>query len=80
MNTLSIPVPQQLERFIARMVKSGAASTKAEVVRQALSRYAEEKLVESVLLAEQELKDGKEVRGEPRRAYLMAIDDHDGYE
>ncbi|MFA5946138.1 MAG: hypothetical protein WC802_04500 [Patescibacteria group bacterium] len=66
MITLSIPVPLQLERFVNRMVKNGSASTKAEVVRQALSRYAEEKLVESVLLAEQELKEGKEVRGDLR--------------
>ena len=66
MITLSVPVPLQLERFVNRMVRSGAASTKAEVVRQALSRYAEEKLVESVLLAEQELKEGKEVRGNLR--------------
>ena len=67
MVTLSIPVPQELERFIARMVKSGEASTKAEVVRQALARYQEEKLLEDVRIAQQELKDGKEIRGDLRQ-------------
>ena len=63
MSTLSVPLPKALELFIENMVKRGAASTKAEVVRQALSRYAEEDAIEMVLRAQQERKDGKEVRG-----------------
>ncbi|MFA4845031.1 MAG: hypothetical protein WC654_00530 [Patescibacteria group bacterium] len=66
MSTLSVPLPHTLELFIDTMVKRGSASTKAEVVRQALSRYAEEEAVESVLRAQQEFKDGKEVRGNLR--------------
>ena len=67
MSTLSVPLPQALELFIERMVKRGAASTKAEVVRQALSHYAEEDAVQAVLRAQQEWKDGKEVRGDIRK-------------
>ncbi|MEI6511001.1 MAG: hypothetical protein WCO25_03080 [Candidatus Uhrbacteria bacterium] len=66
MSTLSVPLPQPLESFISMMVKRGFASTKAEVVRQALSRYAEDAAVESVLRAQQEFKEGKEIRGSIR--------------
>lgn len=67
MSTISVPLPQSLEHFIERMVKRGVASTKAEVVRQALARYAEDDLIQSVLRAQQDLKDGKEVRGDLRK-------------
>lgn len=66
MATLSVPLPAQLEEFINAMVKRGRASTKAEVVRQALSWYAEEEAVQAVLRAEQEFRDGKEIRGDLR--------------
>ncbi len=66
MTTLSIPVSSNTVSFINRMVKRGVASTKAEVVRQALARYAEDDVIQSVLRAQQDLKDGKEVRGNLR--------------
>ncbi len=66
MATLSVPLPVKLEEFIDSMVKRGRASTKAEVVRQALSYYAEEETLQAVLRAEQELRDGKEMRGDLR--------------
>ncbi len=66
MATLSVPLPVKLEEFIASMVKRGRASTKAEVVRQALSRYSEDETLHAVLCAEQELRDGKELRGDLR--------------
>ncbi len=67
MSTLSVPLTHSLESFIEQMVKRGAASSKAEVVRQALARYAEDDAVEAVLRAEQELRDGKEIRGDIRK-------------
>lgn len=67
MSTISVPLTQTLELFIERAVRRGTASTKAEVVRQALSRYAEEEAVEAVLRAQQERKDGKEIRGNLRK-------------
>lgn len=72
MSTLSVPLPANLEEFIARMVKRGRASTKAEVVRQALAFYAEEEALRAVLYAEQEFKDGKEVRGNLRNILKKA--------
>ncbi|MFH1252715.1 MAG: hypothetical protein V1664_00055 [Candidatus Uhrbacteria bacterium] len=67
MSTISVPLTQTLELFIERTVKRGVASTKAEVVRQALSCYAEEEAVVAVLRAQQERKDGKEIRGNLRK-------------
>lgn len=67
MATLSVPLPAHLEHFIQHMVKQGFASNKAEVVRQALAHYAEQQLVEGVLRARQEFKEGKEVRGDVRK-------------
>lgn len=66
MSTLSVPLPANLEEFIARMVKRGRASTKAEVVRQALWRYSEEQETEELLQSMREAKEGKAVRGDLR--------------
>ncbi len=63
MSTLSIPLPAALEAFVEQAVRRGVAPNKAEVVRQALARYAEDQAVEQVLRAEQELKEGKILRG-----------------
>ena len=67
MTTISIPIPAALEEFINKMIKRGDAPTKAEVVRQALVRFAEDEAIESVLRSEQEIKDGKILRGDIRK-------------
>jgi len=54
MTTLSVPIPSDLEKFIHKMIKSGRASNKADVVRKALTRFAEEEAVLAILRAEQE--------------------------
>lgn len=67
MTTISVPIPSALELFIDEMVRRGIAPNKAEVVRQALVRYAEDQAVEAVLRAQQEFRDGKEIRGDLRK-------------
>ena len=64
MSTLSVPLPVALELFIEDMVRQGKAPNKAEVVRQALARYAEDQAVEAVLRSEQEAREGKILRGD----------------
>jgi hypothetical protein len=49
------------------MVRRGAAANKAAVVRQALFNYAEEQAIAAVLKAEQEVKEGKALRGDIRK-------------
>ena len=65
MTTLSVPLPEHLEKVVKDLAKS-RGSNKAEVVRYALSRLAEEEAVQAVLRAERELADGKALRGDLR--------------
>lgn len=54
MSTISVPLPANLEEFIDRMVKSGEAANKADVVRKALRRMSDEEAVNAILKAESE--------------------------
>ena len=54
MSTLSVPVPAELDEFIDRMVKSGRAANKADVVRKDLRQMSDDEAVEAVLRAEKE--------------------------
>ena len=67
MSTISVPLTQNLEEFIEEMIRLGTAPTKAEVVRQAIARYAEDQAVTRVLRAEQEFREGKILRGDLRK-------------
>ena len=64
MVTLSIPLSPTLEEFINVLVKEGFAQNKAEVVRKALRLLAEEQAIGAVLKAEQEVREGKVLRGD----------------
>ena len=66
MTTISVPLPSHLEKMLNDMAKS-RGSNKAEVVRHALIRLAEEEAVQTVLRAEQELAEGKGLRGDLRK-------------
>ncbi|MEK7665306.1 MAG: hypothetical protein AAB337_00290 [Patescibacteria group bacterium] len=66
MSTLSVPLTPSLEETIDRLVSSGFAETKAEVVRKAIARLAEEEAVNAVLRSEQEAREGKIFRGDLR--------------
>ncbi len=54
MSTISVPLPANLEEFVNRMVKSGAAANKADVVRKALRRMSDDEAVEAILRAQKE--------------------------
>ena len=54
MTTLSIPISAEQEEFINQYVKEGKADNKAQVVRRALKKFAEDEAVEAVLRAEKE--------------------------
>jgi len=53
MTTLSIPLNTELAQFVERTTKE-TGLTKADIVRQALTLYAEEQAVRKVLLAQAE--------------------------
>jgi len=66
MSTISVPLPANLEEFVNRMVKSGNAANKADVVRKALKRMSDEEAVDAILEAEREIANGKGLRGDFR--------------
>lgn len=63
MSTISVPLTPHLEKFLESYIKSGNASNKAEVLRRALIKFEEDEAVMKVLRAEQEVKEGKIIRG-----------------
>ncbi len=67
MSTLSVPLPVHMEEYIERMVRRGYASTKADLVRRAITRLMEEEAIQAVLQAEQEVREGKMVKGDLRK-------------
>ena len=66
MSTISVPLPANLEEFVNRMVKSGEAANKADVVRKALKRMSDEEAINAVLEAEKEINLGKGLSGDLR--------------
>jgi len=55
MTTISVPLPAELLRQIEWLIAEGIASNKADAVRKAVKKYAEDQVVERILRA----------RGEP---------------
>jgi len=53
MSTISVPLPTHLEEFIKETAEK-RGSNKAEVVRAAITFFAEEEAVQAVLRAERE--------------------------
>ena len=49
------------------LVEQGYASTKAALVRQAITKFVEDQAVFAVLQSEQEAREGKILRGDLRR-------------
>jgi putative addiction module CopG family antidote len=66
MTTLSVPISSELESFIESQIKSGESPNKAAVVRKALMRLAEEEAIRAVLMSEQEVREGKVLKGDLR--------------
>ncbi len=54
MTTISVPLPHALEAELNNMVKAGVGANKADVVRRAITRLAEEEAVQAVLRATRE--------------------------
>ena len=67
MTTLSVPIPQDLVDFVDEMVEMGKAETKAEVFRMGLRKIREDNLIENLLKAKQEYREGKTLTGDLRK-------------
>jgi len=54
MTTISVPITSKLEESINHLIASGYGSNKADVVRRAITKLAEDEAVETVLRAMEE--------------------------
>ena len=64
MTLLTVPLNKNLSQKIEEMIKHGYAANKADLARRALEQYIEDQAVSNVLRAEQEIKEGKTLRGD----------------
>jgi putative addiction module CopG family antidote len=67
MSILSVSLTPELEEFIENEVNSGEFESKGQVVKKALKKLQEDLIVTRVLAAEEEIKNGKGVRGDLRK-------------
>ncbi len=67
MPTISVPLTAELNEFVANAVRRGDASNKADVIRRALKRYAEDEAVLSVMRSKREAREGKVVYGDLKK-------------
>lgn len=68
MATISVPLSAQLQEQLDALVAQGVGSNRADVMRRALENLAEEEAIKSVMKSMQEIKDGKVLRGDLRKA------------
>jgi Arc/MetJ-type ribon-helix-helix transcriptional regulator len=64
MTTISVPINSALDEFIEEQVRLGNVASKADLIRQAIVLYKEEKFISQILKAQQEIKQGKALRGD----------------
>lgn len=64
MTTISIPLNNELNSYIDEQVKLGKAASKAELIRRAIIKYKEDEFINTILQAEQEVKDGRALKGD----------------
>jgi len=67
MSTLSVPMNPKLEEIVNSLVKKGYGANKADVVRKAVILLAEEEAIATVLKSEQEIKEGKILKGDLKK-------------
>lgn len=54
MSTISVPLTPELEEKMNSLIRSGVGANKADVMRKALDKLAEEEAINAVLRAEKE--------------------------
>lgn len=67
MSTITTPIKKDLEVFIERELSEGRAETKAQVVRQALELLKEERALERIREAEEDINTGRVYKGDIRK-------------
>jgi Arc/MetJ-type ribon-helix-helix transcriptional regulator len=63
MGTITIPLNEELERFIKEELAHGTSESKAHLVRYALMRLKEERALERLREAERDIVEGRVYKG-----------------
>jgi Arc/MetJ-type ribon-helix-helix transcriptional regulator len=66
MTTITVPLTTELALIIDTFIERGIATNKADLMRRALVKFAEDQAVLDVLLSEQEAREGKVLHGDLR--------------
>ena len=64
MTTITIPITSELDSFIKEQVRLGKAANKADLVRRAIIKFKEDEFISTIILAKQEVRDGKALTGD----------------
>ena len=67
MSTVSVPLKPNMEKALNDLIKQGYGDNKASLIRMAIERLIEDQAVFSVLHAEQEVAEGKVLKGDLRK-------------
>mgnify|MGYP001559096536 CR=1 FL=1 len=67
MSTISVPLTSEQEERLQNLIRNGYGANKAEAIRRAILRASEEEAIGAVISAEQEIKEGKIVRGDLKK-------------
>lgn len=63
MSNISIPLNAELEESLNQYINRNNIASRADVVRKAIYEFLENEAVMSVIRSEQEIKEGKIMRG-----------------
>ena len=63
MTTISVPLNPKIEQELMELVEITGANRVA-VIRKAIERYREDQAINDILLAQQEVAEGKIIRGD----------------
>jgi len=67
MTTITVPITKDLESFIDEELKLGTSESKAHLVRYALGRLQEERVLARLSEAEMDIKEGRVYRGDLKK-------------
>jgi Arc/MetJ-type ribon-helix-helix transcriptional regulator len=73
MTTITVPINAELEQFIESELRSGKSESKAHVVRYALMRLQEERALERLYEAEEDIKKGRVYQGSLRTLVKKSV-------
>ncbi|HCC06012.1 TPA: hypothetical protein DEP94_01460 [Candidatus Nomurabacteria bacterium] len=67
MTTITVPITKDLEFFIDEELKLGTSESKAHLVRYALGRLQEERVLARLSEAEIDIKEGRVYKGDLKK-------------